>query len=88
MKVQLVTHSTIPNLNSGLVPIDPVVLVFFHTKMQCAESPVVEFTNKVTRTNILCEVELTFSIQSQNILKYFRRAIKIKFTCFEIITVA
>ena len=27
MKVQLVTHSIIPNLNSGLVPIDPVDLV-------------------------------------------------------------
>ena len=27
MKVQLVTHSIIPNLNSGLVPIDPVGLV-------------------------------------------------------------
>ena len=28
MKVQLVTHSIIPNLNSGLVPIDLVGLVF------------------------------------------------------------
>ena len=27
MKVHLVTHSIIPNLNSGLVPIDPVGLV-------------------------------------------------------------
>ena len=27
VKVQLVTHSIIPNLNSGLVPIDPVGLV-------------------------------------------------------------
>ena len=28
VKVQLVTHSIIPNLNSGLVPIDPVGLVY------------------------------------------------------------
>ena len=28
VKVKLVTHSIIPNLNSGLVPIDPVGLVF------------------------------------------------------------
>ena len=28
MKVQLVTHSIIPNLNFGLVPIDPVGLVY------------------------------------------------------------
>ena len=27
MKLQLVTHSIIPNLNSGLVPINPVGLV-------------------------------------------------------------
>ena len=59
-----------------------------YTKVECAESPIVELTNKVTRTDILREVELSFAIQSQNVLKYFWGAIKIKFTCLEVITVA
>lgn len=45
-------------------------------KMKSRESPVLQLTKEVSRTNRLCQVEFSFAIQTKNVLKYPRAPIK------------
>ena len=68
MKVQLVTHSIIPNLNSGLVPIDPIGLVFIF-KIRCKMQQIVNNTiNSIITGGKLFRIDQRYSVTSSCIL--------------------
>ena len=49
-------------------------------EIQSTETPVLQFTNKVLGTHTLCQVKLSFPVESQNVLEYARRSVKIEFS--------
>ena len=50
-------------------------------KVQRAETPVFQFTNKVFGTNTFCEVKLPLSIESKDVLKYSWTSVKVELSC-------
>ena len=55
------------------------------TQVESTEPPVLQLPQEISWTNTLCEVELSLPVQTQNILEYLGRPVKIEFACGEIV---
>ena len=55
--------------------------------MQSTETPIVQFAQKISRANIFRQMKFAFSVEAQNILKYFWRSVKIKFSGLQVVSV-
>ena len=55
--------------------------------MKSTKAPIFQFSKKISGTYIFRKMKFSFSVQSQNVFKYFRRSIKIEFSCLKIVSI-